>query len=63
MSEAIDKLDPSEVVLVSYEGIMSLGRSYLFDIYRQLGINSRYTPSFKDGNAKYVVPRSQKGHF
>jgi hypothetical protein len=56
MTEAIDKLDPSrEVVLVSYEGMMSLGRSYLLDIYRQLGINSTYTPSFKDGNAKYVV--------
>jgi hypothetical protein len=63
MTEAIDNLDPSsEVVLVSYEGIMSLGESYLFDIYRQLGINSTYTPSFKDGNAKYVVapPTSPK---
>lgn len=56
MMEAIDKLDPSsEVVLVSYEGMMSLGRSYVLDIYRQLGINSTYIPSFIDGNAKYVV--------
>jgi hypothetical protein len=55
MREAIDKLDPSnEIVLVSYEGIMSLRESYLYDIYRQLGINSTYTPSFKDGNAKYI---------
>jgi hypothetical protein len=56
MREAIDKLDPfSEIVLVSYEGIISLRESYLFDIYQQLGINSTYTPSFKDGNAKYIV--------
>jgi hypothetical protein len=56
--EAIDKLDPSsEVILVSYEGIVSLQESYLFGIYRHLGINSTYTPSFKDGNAKYVVGR------
>jgi hypothetical protein len=61
MREAIDKLDPfSEVVLVSYEGMVSLQESYLFGIYRQLGINSTYTPSFKDGNAKYVVGSSKR---
>jgi hypothetical protein len=57
MMEGIDKLDPlTEVVLVSSEGIMLLGGSYLLDIYRQLEINySTYNPGFKDGNAKYVV--------
>jgi hypothetical protein len=61
MREAIDKLDPfSEVILVSYEGIVSLQESYLFGIYRQLGINSTYIPSFKDGNAKYVIGPPRK---
>lgn len=55
--EAIIRLDPSnEIVLVSYEGLMSLHETYLFDFYRRLGINSINVPDFEDGNAKYVVP-------
>ena len=55
MREAIDKLNPSsEIVLVSYEGLISLRESYLYDIYRRLGINSTYAPSFQDANAKYI---------
>jgi hypothetical protein len=54
--EAIVRLDPSnEIMLVSYEGLMLLQETYLFDFYRQLGIDSVYVPDFKDGNEKYVV--------
>eukprot|EP00581_Thalassiosira_minuscula_P028166 CAMPEP_0183757886 /NCGR_PEP_ID=MMETSP0739-20130205/6039_1 /TAXON_ID=385413 /ORGANISM="Thalassiosira miniscula, Strain CCMP1093" /LENGTH=410 /DNA_ID=CAMNT_0025995395 /DNA_START=101 /DNA_END=1333 /DNA_ORIENTATION=+ len=41
------------VVVVSYEALMALQESYLFDIYKMLGINSTYVPEFKDGNEKY----------
>ncbi len=42
------------VIMVSYEGLMSLKSEYLFDVYNSLGINSAYSPEFKDGNEKYV---------
>lgn len=42
------------VIAVSYEGLMSLKDTYLFDVYRSLGINSSYVPDFRDGNEKYV---------
>ena len=44
---------PESVVLVSYEAMMLLGDTYLHSIYRQLGIQSQYSPPYKDGNAKY----------
>ncbi len=47
--------DGSErVFVVSYEGLMEIKDSYLFDIYGQLGIDSTFLPSFTDGNAKWV---------
>jgi len=45
-------------VSVSYETLMAMGESYLFDIYRTLGINSTFVPDFKDGNEKYVRAQS-----
>ena len=39
---------------VSYEGVMQLKGAYFFDIYRQLGIESSYLPTFNDGNTKYI---------
>jgi hypothetical protein len=35
--------------------MMELKDTYLFDLYHQLGINSSYSPAFKDANAKYVT--------
>mmetsp|Transcript_4423 Transcript_4423/g.9893 ORF Transcript_4423/g.9893 Transcript_4423/m.9893 type:complete len:379 (-) Transcript_4423:22-1158(-) len=47
------------VVSVSYETLMALQSAYLYEIYEMLGINSTYTPRFKDGNEKYIkVERS-----
>jgi hypothetical protein len=50
--------DNEKVMLVSYEGLMQLRQSYLFGIYRSLGINSNYVPDFVDENMKYVAPKS-----
>jgi hypothetical protein len=53
--EAIQKLDPSRIVLVSFEGMVSLGLPYLQDIFRQLRIqNSTHVPNFLDANEKYI---------
>jgi hypothetical protein len=52
--EALSRLPPGRVVMVSFEGLVSLQKDYLFDIYKQLGINSTYTPKFIDGNARYI---------
>lgn len=47
--------DKERVIDVNYEAFMALQEAYLFDLYWKLGINSTYTPSWKDGNIKYVV--------
>ena len=47
---------PPQLILVSYETLMSLQKPYLFDLYRQLEINSTYMPGFQSGNKKYVPP-------
>ena len=53
--EAIQKLDPSRIVLVSFEGMVSLGLPYFKDILRQLRIeNSTHVPNFHDANEKYI---------
>jgi hypothetical protein len=52
--EALRRLPAGRVVMVSFEGIISLQKEYLFDIYKKLGINSTYTPEIKDGNARYI---------
>lgn len=58
IKEAINTLsqigNPPELVLVSYESLMALKETYLFDLYRKLGIQSDYIPNFKDGNQKYI---------
>ena len=61
MVEAMNVLDGSvspgglaELVMVSYETLMFLRQDYLFKVYQQLGIDSGYVPTFRDGNAKYV---------
>lgn len=59
--EAIDRLSsvpenrrPPQLILVSYETLMALGEPYLFNLYKQLEINSTYTPKLKSGNKKYI---------
>mmetsp|Transcript_14919 Transcript_14919/g.30042 ORF Transcript_14919/g.30042 Transcript_14919/m.30042 type:complete len:349 (+) Transcript_14919:2189-3235(+) len=58
--EAMNALDGSvspgglkQLVMVSYETLMFLKADYLRNIYRQLGIDSTYIPTFHDGNAKH----------
>ena len=58
--EAMNALDGSispgglnQLVMVSYETLMFLKVDYLRHMYKQLGINSTYIPTFHDGNAKY----------
>ena len=67
MTEAIERYgkrasdgDRERALVVSYEGLMGIGRSHLFDLYEKLGINSTYVPVFADGNNKYVVPYKKK---
>lgn len=50
---------PSEIILVSYESLMSLREPYLLNLYSKLGIQSTFVPEFKDGNAKYVDSKYQ----
>ena len=58
IANAMEELEsPSEIVLVSYESMMSLRAPYLFNLYRKLGLESTYVPEFKDGNVKYVDPK------
>jgi hypothetical protein len=45
-----------QIVLVSYETLMSLREPYLFDLYIRLGINSTLLPVLENGNKKYIVP-------
>lgn len=52
--------DRERALVVSYEGLMGVGKAHLFDLYRKLGINSTYVPTFKDGNSKYVAPIKKK---
>ena len=46
-----------ELVIASYETLMSLQTPYLHYLYEKLDINSTYNPNFKDGNLKYVTMR------
>ena len=48
--------NPPELIIASYETLMSLQKPYLFDLYKQLGIQSTYAPGLKDGNKKYIIP-------
>ena len=56
MSEAIEKYrGTGRVITVSYEGLMRMQETYLFSLYKELGINSTYHPVFVDGNKKYTT--------
>lgn len=44
----------SNVVLVSYESLMKLGKLYIEMLYDALNIESNYIPDIKDGNLKYI---------
>lgn len=61
-AEALSSFMPSKnrVVLVSYESLMTLQAPYVKMLFKQLGIESEYMPTMKDGNAKYV-PRLREG--
>ncbi|KAL7551541.1 hypothetical protein ACHAWF_014722 [Thalassiosira exigua] len=50
-----DVTGEERVFVVSYEGLMDVQESYLRGLYQDLGINSTHTPSFQDGNKKYVT--------
>ena len=43
----------NNVLLVSYETLMTLQGSYTKQIYEALGIESDHIPMFRDGNSKY----------
>jgi hypothetical protein len=47
--------EKSRVIPISYEALMEFKESYLFDLYHQLGLDSKYVPEFRDANAKYVT--------
>lgn len=53
-SSPTQKRDMPELVITSYETLMAMKENYLFWLYRQLGVNSTFVPTFKNGNAKYI---------
>ena len=50
-----DTIETDRVFTVSYEGMMAMQDDYMYDLYRRLGIDSTYLPTFVDGNRKYLV--------
>jgi len=44
----------NKVVLVSYESLMKIGKTYVELLYQSLGISSDFIPTFKNGNTKYL---------
>lgn len=65
MNEALEKygafgsIKRGLVIVSSYEALMSMKDAYLFGLYKQLGINSTYVPSYSDGNEKYVTDANE----
>ena len=60
MREAYEKYgEEGRVMVVSYEGLMQFKQSYLYGIYKSLGIESMYVPDFVDDNRLYVSPDRQ----
>lgn len=51
-----------ELIVVSYETLMSLQKPYLFDLYSRLGINSTHMPKLENGNKKYIQPPEGTEH-
>ena len=56
---AFGSIGRDRVIVSSYEALMSMKEEYLFGLYKQLGMNSTYVPSFADGNKKYVADAIQ----
>ena len=56
IADAMRQLNSIELVMVSYEMLMSLQTPYLQDLYKRLGMRSSYVPVFQNGNKKYIVP-------
>jgi len=52
--QAMRLLRNDELIMVSYEMIMSLQTPFLQDLYKKLGIESNYRPEFLNGNKKYI---------
>ena len=50
----------NNVVLVSYETLMTLQGSYVKQIYKALGIESDHIPLFIDGNSKYERSKGKR---
>ena len=50
----------NNVVLVSYETLMTLQGSYVKQIYEALGIESDHIPLFRDGNSKYERSKDKR---
>lgn len=54
--------EPERVFVVSYESLVAMESSYLFDVYKQLEIDSNFSPQFKDENERFVGEADQKPH-
>jgi len=58
----VPKVGTERVLIVSYEGLMEMKDSYLYEVYNELGIDSTFLPSFIDGNAKYIIDPPPEKH-
>jgi hypothetical protein len=57
MVETVEKgLKP---IIISYETMLTLQKPYLQDLYDQLGIQTTFFPSFRNGNTKYLSPNGK----
>ena len=57
LREAISSLSAAngEILVASYEVLMTIQDEYLHTIYDQLGFKSKFIPRFNDGNVKYLT--------
>lgn len=46
-------------IIVSYETLMTLREPYLFELYHELNIHSKFIPKFHNGNLKYTSTTNQ----
>jgi hypothetical protein len=52
----------NNVVVVSYESLVKLGKTYVEMLYEVLGIDSDYFPEILNSNEKYVMDDASVGH-
>lgn len=52
----------NNVVVVSYESLVKLGKTYVEMLYEVLGIESDYFPEILNSNEKYVMDDTSVGH-